>query len=110
MPEPDFRLKTGDNASIISSYLENSGGTAVSVAAATVLFKTAPISGGTLTFGGTATIDGSGTAGHVSYAWPTGGFSTSGLYLAEWEVTYSTGTVQSFPNDGYLTILVTDDL
>lgn len=75
----------------------------------------APISGGTLYVAGTATNAqiGSGTAtdtvGDVTYVWgfPPG---TANLYLAEWEVTYSGGLVQTFPNGGYVTVLVVRDL
>ena len=45
MPEPDFTLKRGDTASRLQATLENSGGTPVSVEAATVLLKLAPIAG-----------------------------------------------------------------
>lgn len=116
MPEPDFFIKTGDTGSPLVTTLENSGGTAVDILAATVLFKMGPLSGGTLTVAGTCTVlqNGAGTVdgtrGQVSFAWPTGGVSTADWYRAEWEVTFQSGTVQSFPNVGYALIDVSDDL
>jgi hypothetical protein len=117
MPTPDFHIKTGDSASDIYATLENSGGTAVDIENATIAFKMAAISGGTLVVAGAAinaqvgagTVDGS--TGDVIYSW--GGTSVvpaGGLYNAEWEVTFTNGSVQTFPNDGYSLVLVTEDL
>ena len=114
MPEPDFFLKLGDTSSSIASILENSGGTAVNIQGATVRFKMQPIGGGTLTVDAAAvngqTGDGSdGSRGIVAYSWATVP-GTAGLYLGEWEVTTSGGSVQSYPNGGYVTIRVASDL
>lgn len=117
MPEPDYFIKTRDTGSSIRTTLENSAGSPVDIQGATVLFKLAPIAGGTLTVAGTATIlqvgagtGAGGSMGQVSFAWPSGGIPAAGLYLGEWETTYSSGTVQTFPNDGYNRLLVTGDL
>ena len=112
MPEPDFLIKSGDTASAVYATLENSGGTAVDIQGASVTFKMRPIGGGTLTVAaaatnaqvGAGTVDGS--RGDVIYGWAAGNTGTAGLYLAEWEVTFSSGTVQTFPNDGYSLILI----
>lgn len=116
MPAPDFLIKTGDTASSIFATLENSGGTRVDIQGATVNFKMKPISGGTLYVAGTAVNAqvGAGTVlpstkGDVTYAWASAP-GTVGLYIAEWEVTYASGLVQTFPNAGYMSILVTRDL
>ena len=116
MPEPDFTLKRNDTSSPISSTLENSGGTAVDILAAAIRFKMAPIAGGTLTIDAAATNGQSGagstsnpTTGQVAYSWGTH-TGTAGLYLAEWEVTYAGGSVQTFPNGGYMLINVAPDL
>ena len=116
MPEPDFFLKRGDTSSSILSTLQNSGGTAVDIQAATIRFKLAPIAGGTLQVdaaavnaqNGAGTLDGS--RGQVVYSWGTTSSATAGLYLGEWEVTYAGGSVQTFPNDGYLSVYIREDL
>ena len=114
MPEPDFTLKRHDTASIIQATLTNAGGTAVSVAASTVLFKMAPLGGGALSVAGTATIEESGSTsvGVVNYAWTAADASAvdTGWYSAEWEVTFANGTVQSYPNSDPMLIAVTSDL
>ena len=116
MPEPDYFIKTGDTGSPFVTTLENSAGTAVDIQGASVLFKMAPLSGGTLTLVGTCTVlqVGAGTVdgsrGQVSFNWPTGGVATADWYRGEFEVTYMSGTIQSFPNSGYALISVEEDL
>ena len=114
MPEPDFFLKRGDTSSSIASTLENSGGTAINIQGATVRFKMAPIGGGTLTIDAAATNAQNGTGvdgsmGQVAYVWATVA-ATASLYVGEWEVTYSGGSVQTYPNDSYVLIEVAPDL
>lgn len=48
--------------------------------------------------------------GRVSYAPAAGDTDTAGTYLAEFEVTWNDGTVQTLPRKGYLTIDITEDL
>jgi hypothetical protein len=116
MPEADFLLKRGDTSSGIYATLENSGGTAVDILGASVRWKMAPISGGTLTVNDVATnaqVGAGGTSnlttGQVVYNWATHP-GTAGRYLGEWEVTYAGGSIQSFPNGGYLLVDVLADL
>ena len=122
MPQPDFQIKVGDNASSIFATLEDAAGTPVDIEAATVKFRMAPISGGAAVLEAAATNaqNGSGTSDHsvgnVSYAWvpgtagTLGDTDTAGFYLGEWEVTYASGTVETFPNGGYVLIEVTEAL
>jgi hypothetical protein len=48
--------------------------------------------------------------GRVTYEWQTGDTDTPGTYDAEFEILWTDGTIETVPNDGYLTIIVTDDL
>lgn len=116
-PVPDFSIKTGDTASPIFATLENSAGTAVDLQGATILFKMAAIAGGTVTLSGTATIvqNGNGTdgsMGDVVFNWATSGADTAlaGWYQGEWEVRYASGAVQTYPNDTYVLIAITEDI
>ncbi len=115
--DPDFTIKRNDTASNIQATLENSGGTAVDIQSSTVLFKMAPLAGGTLAVAGTAVIDqvGAGTVvggqmGVVHYVWQAGDLDTAGRYAAEWEVTFSSGAVQTFPNGDPIILDVNEDL
>jgi len=46
----------------------------------------------------------------VQYDWQPGDTDRAGLYRAEFEVTYSDGAVETFPNAGYLLVSVVEDL
>ncbi len=115
MPSPDFSIGVGDTQSSIFATLENSGGTPVDIQGATVLFKMAPIGGGSITTSGTATnaqvgagtLDGS--RGDVVFAWPAP-VGTAGFYNGLWQVIYAAGGTQTFPNSGKLLIQVSEGL
>lgn len=114
MPEPAFYIKRGDKASAIASTLEDAAGDAVDIQGAIIRFRMQNIRGGDLIVDDYATnaqvFDGSdGSKGNVLYTWATVA-TDAGKYLAEWEVTYSGGSVQSFPNGGYLLVNITPDL
>lgn len=46
----------------------------------------------------------------VQYDWQPGDTDQAGLRRAEFEVTYSDGAVETFPNSGYLLVQITEDL
>ena len=64
--------------------------------------------------GSTVKVDASATVtdegGILRYAGQAGDTDTAGVYNAEFEVTYSDGSIESFPNDGWITVTVGDDL
>lgn len=47
--------------------------------------------------------------GRVEYTWIPADTNESGVYLAEWEVSWG-GDKQTFPSEGYLTVSITEDL
>lgn len=49
-------------------------------------------------------------AGLVSYSWQAGDTATAGEFRSEWEVTFSDGKVETFPNAGYITIDIRPEL
>lgn len=52
----------------------------------------------------------SAAAGTVKYDWQAEDTDASGWFRAEWEVTFSDGTIRTFPNPGYTNVLITGDL
>lgn len=48
--------------------------------------------------------------GGVAYTWSPGDTDVAGTYKAEFEVTWSSGKKQTFPNDSYLQVKILADL
>ncbi len=114
MPEADWYMKTGDTAPSIIETLEDDTGTAVDLTNATIAFHMSNIAGG-LALSAAAQNnqvgDGSdGSIGRVSYDWQAGDTATAGLYLAEWQVTFQGGEIETFPNGGYTLVRISSEV
>lgn len=109
MPEPEFFIKQGDTASPITAQLVDHLGAPVNISGAAVRFHMAPISGGTATIDQPATIVDAPT-GQVKYTFTAPQTAEAGWYLAEWQVTFGSGAVQTFPNDGETMIAILPQL
>lgn len=48
--------------------------------------------------------------GRVTYDWQAGDTDVPGTYDVEFEIHWSDGTIETVPNSGYKTVVVTDDL
>lgn len=48
--------------------------------------------------------------GIVQYDWAGGDTDTAGLYQAEFRITYSDSTIETFPNSDFLLINIVDDV
>ncbi|HHW34406.1 MAG TPA: hypothetical protein GXX24_09765 [Paracoccus solventivorans] len=46
----------------------------------------------------------------VQYDWQPGDTDRTGLHRAEFEVTYSDGAIETWPNAGYLLVQISEDL
>jgi aryl-phospho-beta-D-glucosidase BglC (GH1 family) len=116
MPDPDFLIRQNDTASLIYATLTDEDDQLVSIESAAVVFQMAPIGGGPVKVQAEATNEQSGDAisgtnvGEVSYEWQTGDTDTPGLYLAEWEVTFTDESVETFPNGGYTLVRITAEV
>lgn len=44
--------------------------------------------------------------GEVRYDWATGDTDTFGGFVAEWEVTRADGSIETFPNGGYVSVAI----
>ena len=49
-------------------------------------------------------------SGVVTYSWGTADLNTAGTYQAEVEIIWNDGKPETFPNDGYWDVTVTDDI
>lgn len=110
-----WNWKRHDTAPALTGIIEDSSGAAVDLTGCSVKFimVAADANGNPVT--GTPKIDTSATVtdaatGAVSYQPVTGDTDTAGTFLAEFEVTYGSGNKETFPDPGYLTIIITADL
>ena len=104
-----FYLKTGDTSPVFSVTLKDADGDAVDLTGATVVFNMNNEDDEQVIDRGACTIL-VAASGTVKYSWQTGDTATAGYYSAEFEVTYSDATIETFPNRGYLEVHIVDDL
>jgi hypothetical protein len=104
----DFYIKQNDSSPIIRANLRGAGNTALNLSAATVSFRMQKSSGDNVVQGSAEIFDPS--EGTVQYIWAPGDTSVSGIYLAEFEVAYADGKVESFPNVGYIQVNIKPEL
>lgn len=97
-----FYIKQNDTKPSITAQLL-SDGSAVDLTGATVKFHMGS------TIDAAATITDAAT-GNVRYDWASGDTATAGTYNAEFEVTFSDGKIETFPNDEYLLIVITEEV
>tara|TARA_R110001606_G_scaffold10855_1_gene46910 strand:- start:468 stop:794 length:327 start_codon:yes stop_codon:yes gene_type:complete len=104
----DFYIKQNDSSPTIRASLKGAGGTSINLSTATVSFRMQKSSGDNVVQGSAQIFD--ATEGIVQYSWVAGNTSVSGIYLAEFEVTYADGRVESFPNVGYIQVNIKPEL
>ena len=110
MPEDAFYIGQNDTASPITRGLKDAFGSPVNLTGASVKFSMRVKPAGTVKVdGATATVVTAGT-GRVRYTFTTDDTDTADEYEGEFECTFSDGTVQTFPNRGYIPIIVQDDI
>lgn len=107
----DFYIKTSDTAPTIAATLKDSAGNAVDIEAATVHIVLQPFDGETSLYAAASNdqVD-EDTTGYVSYEWEAEDLDTAGAFYGEWQVTFQDGSVETFPNDGYFTVAILEDL
>ena len=106
----DFKIKRGDTSPSIKLKLTPG----INLAGATVVFN---VDGQSVTdiniSRAAATFDNSDypTSSTLIYEWVALDTAVAGLAAkAEFEVTYSDGTIESFPREGFINVRVTNDL
>lgn len=105
----EFYIKVGDTAPAIEVTCKDSDGDAVDVSGSTVRFHMKARGASSTTVDAAATIV-DGPTGVVKYQWVTADTDTAGDYLAEFEVTYTDGTIESFPNRYDIQVFIRDQI
>jgi hypothetical protein len=102
-------MKTGDTAVVLTSTLKDGLGVVVNLTGASVKFLMRRVGSRLLKVNGTGTVV-TPLAGAVSYTWASADVNEPGLFDAEWEVTFSGGAKETFPNGRHLKVLITEQL
>ena len=103
-----FYIKQNDTSPSILAELKDANNTPVNITSATAKIFVKAIDG-------TLKIDQSvqiinAALGTVRYDWQTGDTDTVGTYSVEFQVTYTDGSIETFPNTGSLALVVTKEL
>lgn len=104
----DFVIRQDDTAPRLYSDLTDGAGNAVDVSDATVrlhLHGLTVASDLDLAAGNDPEVD-----NRVFYDWQEGDTGDAGYYAGEWQVTYTNGQVETFPNSGWFLMQVVEQL
>jgi hypothetical protein len=104
-----FYIKQNDTQPAFQAILEDGAGDPINLDGATVRFHMRAI-GATSTKVDAAASVISALSGIVRYSWSAADTDTTGSFQAEFEVTYSDSTIETFPNDGYIRVEIVDDI
>ena len=105
-----FFLKQNDTAPSIRASLKDGSNSAVDLTSASVKFHMKTVFGNTTKINASANIISPETNGVVQYNWTSNDTNTPGTFFGEFEVTHSDGTVETFPNNSFITVEVTEDI
>jgi len=104
-----FSIKQNDTAPSLRATLRDGSGTVIDLTDATVRFHMKAVGGTAVKVDALSNIiDAEG--GIVQYNWASNDTDTAGSYYAEFEVTYSDGTIETFPNNSNLSISIRAEL
>ena len=104
-----FYIKRNDTSPSMLATLQDADDNAISVNGATVRFHLRAIGATAITVDSAAVIV-SPLEGIVRYDWDAADTDVAGSYQAEFEVTYNDGSIETFPNDGYIRVNITGDI
>ena len=110
MPEETFYIKANDTASFLTRDLKDAFGAPVNVTGASVVFSMRVKPAGTIKVDGEDAVIVTAGTGRVRYEWLAANTDTADEYESEFQVTYANGKIQTFPNDGYIPVVITDDI
>jgi len=99
-----FTIKQNDTSPAFQASLKDANGASVNLTGATVAFRMLA-SDNTLKVNYQMSVT-DASAGSVTYNWQSGDTNTVGNYTCDIKVTYSDGSLETFPNNEYLTVTV----
>lgn len=105
----DFTIKAGDTLPVLTDTLTYSNGSSANLTGASVNFVMRASTSTSPLIDTPATITNPST-GAVSFTFSATQSATPGNYMGEWKVTFSGGTTQTWPTDGYIAIWIEESL
>lgn len=109
MAGTEWYVKRNDTYSSVTEQLLDENLSPVNLSGCVVKFNMRLKTAAVAKVSSSATIVNAAT-GTVRYQWQGADTDTAGEYRAEWQVTFSSGRVQTYPNDTYNTIHILSDL
>lgn len=104
-----FYIKQNDTSPFLLATLKDGNGNLIDLTSATVRFHMRPV-GSTTAVVDAAAIVTNEDQGGVKYVWDAADTANIGSFQAEFEVTYFDGSIETFPNDGYIRVEIKDDI
>ena len=105
-----FYIKQNDTTPAIKATLKDGDGTVINLTDASVRFHMRKVGGETSVVDSAATVVSPATSGIVQYSWIGADTVNTGLYSAEFEITYGNGKIETFPNSDYIRVEIVDDI
>ena len=104
-----FTIKQNDTSPAMLATLKDADDNPVDLTGASIRFHMRKVGSTTVKVDADATIvDDDG--GQVRYTWVAADTDTVGAYQAEFEVTFTGGGIETFPNNGFILVEITDDI
>lgn len=110
MATPTFYIKQNDTRPELDVFLRDDKDRSINVTGATVKFNMRNASDNTVKVDTGSVTTVSSTSGRVKYSFSAADTDTSGNFDGEFQVTFVGGQVETFPNDGFIKVIITDDV
>ena len=110
MADPQFFIKRNDTVPYLDAALQDDRGRPINLTSTTVLFHMRDTADDSVKISGAAVTVLSATRGEVRYTWTSNDTDTAGNYEGEFQVTFDAGGVHTFPNNGYINIIMLEDV
>lgn len=104
-----FNIKQNNTSPSLQAILKDGSGTVINLTGASVRINMKAVGGTGLKVNSAMTIV-NATGGIIQYDWQSGDTDTVGSYALEFEVTYSDGSLETFPNSKNLSVTVVKEL
>lgn len=104
-----FNIKQNDTSPSIQTTLLDGNGLVVDITGNLGVTFHMRNAAGTVVIDTAATVV-TAASGVVRYDWIAADTATAGTFQAEFEVTYSDGKIETFPNASYIEVVITDDI